>query len=189
MSRAVAYVDGSNWYFKLKKLLESEQITPMVDFDLRAFLEETISPDELTGIRYYIGKIRRVRGDEKSERLYAKQQQLISFLQHQNILVQYGHLITYPDGKHHEKGVDVLLSVEMIKGALEDEYNTAYLLSSDTDLVPAVKECQKLGKEIVYVGSSVHGQSFGLTKVCDKTILLQTKDVLQYVSQNSPEDD
>jgi len=185
--RAIVFVDGSNWYHKLKKLLNAnhhatkDEMKPPVDFDLRAFVKEMTSPDTLTDIRYYIGKVRRTRGDDKSELLYANQQRLIAFLQQQQIQLGFGNLISYPDGSYHEKGVDILLAVEMIRLGLEKKYDVAYLLSSDTDLVPAVEECRRLGREVVYVGCSLHGQSFGLTKACNRTILLQTKDVTPYV--------
>ena len=185
--RAIVFVDGSNWYHKLKKLLNAnlntveDEMKPPIDFDLRACVKEMTSPDQLTDIRYYIGKVRRIRGDDKSELLYGNQQRLIAFLQQQQIQLGFGDLIAYPDGSYHEKGVDILLAVEMIRLGLDKKYDVAYLLSSDTDLVPAVEECRRLGREVVYVGCSLHGQSFGLTKACNRTILLQPKDVTSYV--------
>lgn len=78
--------------------------------------------------------------------------------------------------------MDVLIAVEMIRFAVENKYDAAYLISSDNDLVPAVVEVQRLGKQVVYVGSSIRqGQSFGLTSLCDKTILLQEKDVEKFL--------
>ncbi|TSC58267.1 MAG: hypothetical protein Greene041619_698 [Candidatus Peregrinibacteria bacterium Greene0416_19] len=192
LKRAVIFVDGSNWYHKLRKLLNVNTVAggaetkPPVDFDLRGFAQNLIAPDTLVEIRYYIGKVRRVKGDAKSEAMYANQQRLIGFLQQQKVTIGFGHLINYPDGSFHEKGVDILLAVEMIRLVLEKKYDVAYLVSSDTDLVPAVDECKRLGGEVVYVGSSLHGQSFGLTKVCKKTILLQPKDVLPYVPPKLP---
>ncbi len=185
--RAIVFVDGSNWYHKLRKLLNvnvltaAAEIKPPVDFDLLGFAKNMIAPDTLIEIRYYIGKVRRVKGDPKSEAMYSNQQRLIGFLQKQNVTIGFGHLINYPDGSFHEKGVDILLAVEMIRLTVEKKYDIAYLISSDTDLVPAVDECKRLGGEVVYVGSSLHGQSFGLTKVCNRTILLQSKDVLPYI--------
>jgi len=185
--RVVVFVDGSNWYHKLRKLLNvnvsagQSETKPPVDFDLRGFAQNLVAPDTLVEIRYYLGKVRRITGDVKSEALYANQQRLVGFLQQQNVTIGFGHLINYPDGSFHEKGVDILLAVEMIRLAFEKKYDVAYLISSDTDLVPAVDECKRLGGEVVYVGSSLHGQSFGLTKVCNRTILLQPKDVLPYV--------
>ncbi len=185
--KAIVFIDGSNWYHKLKKLLAVPQpggigsIRPPIDFDVRTFSTELVAPETLAEIRYYIGKIRRIRGDVKSETLYGNQQKLVRFLQKQNVQLGLGHLIPYPDGSFHEKGVDILLAVEMIRLALDGRYDVAYLVTSDTDLVPAVDECIRLGKEVIYVGSSMHGQSFGLTKACSRTILLQPKDVTKYV--------
>ncbi len=190
--RAIVFVDGSNWYHKLRKLLNvntaigASEIKPPVDFDLRGFAQSVIAPDTLVEIRYYIGKVRRMKGDTKSEAIYANQQRLIGFLQQQNVTIGFGNLINYPDGSFHEKGVDILLAVEMIRCALEKKCEVAYLVSSDTDLVPAVDECKRLGGEVVYVGSSLHGQSFGLTKACNRTILLQPKDVVPFVPPKPP---
>lgn len=187
LRKAIAFVDGSNWYHKLRKLLNSEKSAeqtfknPSVNFDLRHFIESLITSENLTEIRYYIGQVKKTRGDGKTERMYAGQQRLIEALKHQQVNINFGHLITYPDGSFHEKGVDILLAVEMIRFALEKKYDVAYLVSSDTDLVPAVQECRRHGSEVVYVGSSLHGQSFGLSKICNRTILLQPKDVLPFL--------
>jgi hypothetical protein len=129
--RAIVFVDGGNWYFKLKELLLLVNKKPRVDFDIRGLTQELVTSNELIEVRYYIGKLKRQRGNEKSEMLYAKQQQLIGHLQQQNVRIGYGHIISYPDGGHHEKGVDVLIAVDMIRLASEDEYDVAYLLSSD----------------------------------------------------------
>ncbi len=181
--RVFVFVDGSNWYHKLRKLLSAgtTEIKPPVDFDLHGFAKQLIEPDVLVEIRYYIGKVKRVKGDMKSEAMYANQQRLIGFLQKQKVAISFGHLINYPDGSFHEKGVDILLAVEMIRFLLEKKYDVAYLISSDTDMVPAVNECKRIGGNVIYVGSSLHGQSFGLTKACNRTILLQPKDVLPFV--------
>lgn len=46
----------------------------------------------------------------------------------------------------HEKGIDVMLAVDMVSGALRDEYDVAVLLSADTDLVPAAEAVLDAGK-------------------------------------------
>jgi uncharacterized LabA/DUF88 family protein len=45
-----------------------------------------------------------------------------------------------------EKGIDVLVALHLVMGAMRDEYDTAVLVSSDTDLVPAVETVLELGK-------------------------------------------
>ncbi len=82
-----------------------------------------------------------------------------------------GSLIQHPDKTFHEKGVDVRIAVEMIRLAREDKYDKAYLISSDTDLVPAVEEVKSLRRTVTYVGFP-SGQSFGLTKACESNVIL-----------------
>ena len=62
------------------------------------------------------------------------------------ILIKYGKLLREPrpSGIYHEKGVDVQIAVEMIRFAFQNKYDVAYLLSSDSDLIPAVKEVKNL---------------------------------------------
>jgi uncharacterized LabA/DUF88 family protein len=45
-----------------------------------------------------------------------------------------------------EKGIDVLIALRMVLGAMRDEYDVAILFSCDTDLVPAVETVLELGK-------------------------------------------
>src|SRR3989338_5573513 len=86
--------------------------------------------------------------------MYAAQQRLIGYLQKDGISVKFGKLLKDPDpkGTYHEKGVDVQIAVDMIKFARENKYDVALLLSSDSDLIPAVKEVKSFNKEIVYMG-------------------------------------
>jgi hypothetical protein len=120
--QAIVFVDGSNWYHKLRKLLNvnnaagAGETKPPVDFDLCGFAQNLVAPDTVIEIRYYIGKVRRIKDDPKSELMYANQQRLIGFLQQQNVTIGFGHLINYPDGSFHEKGVDILLAVENSSG-------------------------------------------------------------------------
>lgn len=51
----------------------------------------------------------------------------------------------------HEKGVDVMLAVDMVDMAHKDEYDLAYLLSGDSDFVPAMRIVQAMGKQVFAV--------------------------------------
>src|SRR5919112_1014584 len=111
-----------------------------------------------------------------AKRPYADQQRLFRNAQAQCIEVVPGYLVRHPDKTFHEKGVDVRLAVEMIRFAREDRYDQAYLLSSDTDLVPAVEEVRSFGKTVQYVGTP-KGQSYGLSKAADDVRLLRPDDM------------
>lgn len=45
-----------------------------------------------------------------------------------------------------EKGIDVLMALSMVMGAMRDEFDVAVLVSADTDLLPAVEATLALGK-------------------------------------------
>ena len=49
-----------------------------------------------------------------------------------------------------EKGIDVMLAVDMVKGAMSDEYDVAILMSADTDLIPAAEAVIDAGKWIEF---------------------------------------
>jgi uncharacterized LabA/DUF88 family protein len=58
--------------------------------------------------------------------------------------------------RSREKGIDVKIAVDLIIGATDDKYDTAILVSSDTDLVPALDLVRlRFRKKIEYVGFSI----------------------------------
>src|SRR3954451_5897890 len=81
--RGFVFIDGSNFYHKLKDLTAGrKQEFPLSSFDFHAFATWLSAPGELVGVRYYIGAVRR-DGSEKSQALYTDQQRLIGRLQQQ----------------------------------------------------------------------------------------------------------
>ena len=179
--RAIVFIDGNNFYFRLRDLLSQiEGKFSLLEFDYEGFGKWLVKPHELVRIHYYVGALKRQNRNEKSERMYADQQKLFAKLQRQKIVITLGQLIQHPDKSFHEKGVDVRLAVEMIRFARENQYDIAYLLSSDTDLVAAIEEVRSLGKKVQYVGVA-KGQSFGLTKVADDVRLLRSEDIKPFL--------
>ncbi|OGM32508.1 hypothetical protein A2803_03520 [Candidatus Woesebacteria bacterium RIFCSPHIGHO2_01_FULL_44_21] len=80
---------------------------------------------------------------------------------------------------YHKKGVDVNIATRLLVGAFRDKYDTAYLISSDSDLIPAVSECQAAGKTICYIGFQAK-PSYALLKTCLRSVLLTKKDLLPF---------
>lgn len=179
--RAFVFIDGNNFYFKLKKTSEKlDKRYSLLKFRYRDFSKWLAGDNELSDIRYYIGAVKRENHSEKSEQMYAAQQRLVGKLQQQNVNIIFGELIKHPDKTYHEKWVDVRLAVEMIRFARENKYDVAYLVSSDTDLVAAVEEVMAFGKEVQYVGTP-NGQSFGLSKASNNVILLRTEEIEKFL--------
>jgi uncharacterized LabA/DUF88 family protein len=92
--------------------------------------------------------------------------------------VQRGYLMR-SDGAFHEKGVDVKIAIDLLAGAYEDMYDTAILISSDTDLIPAIQKVRQLGKKVEYIGFS-HKPSYGLIKNANETRLLTKNEMEQF---------
>lgn len=175
--KCLVFIDGNNFYNGAKKLINNNAVS-LLYFDYKKFGEFLCKHDDCVGIRYYIGAITR-GGDQKSEEMYANQQRLIALLARYSVPVILGTIIKHPDKTFHEKGVDVRIAVEMIRLARTGQYDKAVLISSDTDLVPAVEEVQSLDKQVLYVGFP-QNQSFGLTKVTDDLLILRKEDLLNF---------
>jgi len=79
-----------------------------------------------------------------------------------------------------EKGVDVNIAVDMLVAAYENLADTIYLVSSDTDLIPAVKKAQEKGKTVIYVGFS-HKLSAAMVASCRETRTLTRDDLLPFI--------
>ena len=86
------------------------------------------------------------------------------------------------DGVYHEKGVDVKIAVDLLVGAYENMYDTAILISSDTDLIPAIQKIKHLGKGVEYIGFS-HKPSLALQKYASLTRLMMKEELEDFVSK------
>ena len=69
------------------------------------------------------------------------------------------------------KGDDIYIATDIVSFAYEDRYDTAILVSGDSDFVPVVKRVQKLGKKVenAYFRVSISGY---LKNVCDSSFRL-----------------
>src|SRR3989344_4882929 len=84
------------------------------------------------------------------------------------------------DHEIREKGVDVKIAIDIVIDGIEDKYDTAIIVSSDTDLIPAIKYVQSKGKKVEYIGFSNH-TSVGLIKECDNQRVFVSADLKQFI--------
>jgi uncharacterized LabA/DUF88 family protein len=175
--RVAIYIDGSNLYYKLKDL-GIKNITYFEYGNLAEYLAG--KSRTVVAKRYYIGAVRAKGGDEKAIRMQENQVRLFNHLRSKSdgFSIKLGYLMKN-DGIYHEKGVDVKMAVDLLVGAYENMYDTAILVSSDTDLIPAIQKIKHLGKEVEYIGFS-HKPSYGLIKNATETRLLTKNDVKKF---------
>ena len=140
--RCTVFIDGSNFYFKLKDL----QMQNLLKFDFSGFAKMLSGTDKLVSTTYYVGKVR-TDGSTKSKQLQADQQKLLTHLKKHEVKYSLGYLMK-SDGNYHEKGVDVNIAVDMMVATYENLCDLIILVSSDTDLLPAIIKASQKGKRV-----------------------------------------
>lgn len=145
MRKAVLYVDGFNFYYGVRNHFKPGQpqrgfsLSGLVWCDFRALVERHfLEPDtELERIRYFtapVPKSLEARAEEHERyELWLRAACHIRGLQ-----PIFGYYRPKPGALREEKETDVNIAVEMLLDGVANHFDTAYLLSGDTDQIPAV---------------------------------------------------
>lgn len=175
--RVFLIIDGNNFYHRTKEL----NVVHLLSFDYEKFCQFLLQSPQRTFAtrRYYIGAIREEQNNPKSVELMRGQQKLLGILQRQGWEMGLGQLLKTGES-YHEKGVDVLMAVDLLAGAYQNLYDTAMLVSSDTDLIPALIKIRAMKKKVEYIGFS-HKPSYALIAHSDIRRLLTKEDLLSFV--------
>jgi len=176
--RVQIFIDGGNFYhLVLKKFGIGEN-----DFSFDDFVNFLANGREIVsmGKRFYVGTVREQVGNPRSKKAMSKQTKLFTTLKTTGWEIKTSKLRTRIeririDGRvvNHEelrrkgvseieirttreKGIDVKLATDLIVGAVDDRYDTAIIVSSDSDLVPAIDWIRiKRNKKVEYIGFSI----------------------------------
>ena len=178
MERISIYIDGGNFYHLVIKKLQIEEN----DFDFEAFVNALIDnriSDE-NQKRFYKGTVREKEGALHSKETMSKQTKLFTSLKKEgweilhsklktrleelvidNRVVEFKELKEIGIKEIHyermrEKGIDVKLATDLLVGAFDNKYDTAIIVSSDSDLVPAIDWVRnRMNKKVEYIGFSI----------------------------------
>ena len=155
--RVIAYIDGFNLYFGLRE----SKLRRYYWLNLRALAENLLRTGQhLVFTKYFTARISGAwAGDppDRAEYLNAERKRQSDFLEALDTLAEFkryeGHFL----GKaincracgeswrtHEEKMTDVQIATEMLTDAFEDQFDTALLLSADSDLVPPTLAVQRM---------------------------------------------
>ena len=176
--RVSIYIDGGNFHHLVLKKLGTQEL----NFDFNAFANHLIGsrPVANQGKRYYVGTVREIVGDARSKQAMARQTKFFTILQsygwrlmtsklrsRQETIVIDDRVVDYrkllKNGikqiqltRTREKGIDVKLAIDLMVGAIDDKYDTAIIVSSDTDLIPAIDWIRnRCKKKVEYIGFSL----------------------------------
>ena len=178
MSKKLVIFDGSNFYHKSKRLVPEMHLTY---FNYRKLAEIITNSKDNLDIEYCVGEIKRERNNSKSRAMYNGQMALFNTLGLQDITIHKGFMMKHND-IYSEKGVDVKIATDILRGAFLDEYNECYIVSSDTDIIPAIRCAIDIKrKTIVYVGFE-NFISKALDAHCSKTVILHKEQLLNCAS-------
>lgn len=142
-NRVIVYIDGFNLYFGM----QDAGIENSKWLNIKSLIESYLTHNqELIEIKYFTSRITNQPGKQKRQTTY------LEALETSGVTIIYGlykaREIECKNCGHNwsisnEKMTDVNIATHLLLDAFEDKYDTAILISGDSDLVPPVKAIHK----------------------------------------------
>jgi uncharacterized LabA/DUF88 family protein len=184
MSRVMVYVDGFNLYFGLR----SKGWRKHYWLDLVALAQALLKPGQtLQGVHYFTSRIRangRNVADMQRQTAYIEALGTLGALQ-----LHFGHYLEKPKQcrqcgakwmDYEEKMTDVNIAVQMLADAFDDRFDTALLISGDSDLTtPVCKLRAQFPAKRLIVAFPPERQSFELKKAANATFTIGEANLRQ----------
>lgn len=167
------FIDGGYLRRATKDALGKDKIdfNKLRDF-LRASCEYGRNFPDLIRTYYYdaiIERTERHEGEWTKQNKYFEEIRKLDFYE-----VRLGRLIRQGDGQYKQKGVDILLAVDMVTKAYESHYDVAFLVAGDDDMVELIRSVKDAGKR-VYGGYFKDSASKRLVELFDRRFPLDEK--------------
>ena len=143
VERVIAYIDGFNLYFGLKEKGWACYYWLNIWQLCQCFINDPKHPRHLMLVKYFTSRITDPPDKRKRQSTYLEALNTINGIQPYYGIYQptaitcelCGHVNYRPE----EKMTDVQLSTELVSDAYENKYDTAFIVSGDRDLVPAIE--------------------------------------------------
>jgi len=142
--RVIAYIDGFNLYFGLKE----SGFRRYYWLNLTRMIHNLLKPyQRIVEVKYFTTRISQPPQKVKRQSTYLEALETLS-----DLTIYYGHYLQRPIecrkcgnrwSASEEKMTDVNIATEMIFDALNDRFDTVFLVSGDSDLVPPVKRIRE----------------------------------------------
>ncbi|MBU0957561.1 MAG: NYN domain-containing protein [Nanoarchaeota archaeon] len=173
IEKVIVFIDGSNLYHLVKNLCPDQK---QIEFNFSKFLKNIVGARTLIRVYYYNCPLDR----NKDNKAYRAQQRFFEKLREMPnfklVLCRMQKVKIGGKTIYQVKEDDIHLAVDMVKLGYNKAYDTAILVSSDGDFVPAIKAVQEIGKKVEDIGFE-NKFSFHLKKVCDKFVKLKKQEV------------
>ena len=216
MEKVCIFIDSGNFYHLVLKKLGLKEI----NFDFEKFSKFLAGEREIAkeGKRFYVATVREKAGWHENQTAMSNQTTFFSGLINiGNWKIETSKLRTRREKikiddrvegfqgllklgikeiiyeRSREKGVDVKLAIDLVIEAIDGRYDTAILVSSDTDIVPAVDLVRsRLKKKVEYIGFSIpESDTYEATKPVKRMIystdtqrVLSDLDIKSFIVKN-----
>jgi len=177
MDRVCVFVDGSNFYFGLKRNNQNTRV------DYYEFSKAITGPDRrLVRTYYYNSAYDSVLSPDQHK---SQQPFLDSLSKTPYLELRMGRLVPNHDGGYKERGAGIKLASDIVYYAARDFYDTAIVITDDTDLAVALSHVKEMGRQ-VELGLFHDSQPRELMIAADRTVPLE--EVLEkFASKIFPE--
>ena len=151
MERVIAYVDGFNLYFGLK----SKGWQRYYWLDIPRLVGNLLRPNQqLVETKYFTSRVSASASDRDKPK---RQNTYLEALQTRpNLSIFFGHYLQQPFTcnrcgatwqKYAEKMTDVNIATELLTDAFQDRFDTAMLISGDSDLTAPIRTVRRVFPE------------------------------------------
>jgi uncharacterized LabA/DUF88 family protein len=140
MDRVCVFVDGSNFYFGLKRNNRNTRV------DYFEFSKAITGPDRrLVRTYYYNSAYDPVLSPDQHK---GQQPFLDSLSKTPYLELRMGRLVPAHEGGYKERGAGVKLASDIVYYAARDFYDTAIVITEDTDFAAALSHVKELGRQV-----------------------------------------
>lgn len=163
MNKVCVFIDGSSLYFGLKRNNRATRV------DYYEFSKTIVGPDRhLVKTHYYNSAY----DPSLSPEQYKTQQPFLDSLSMTpNLELHLGRLVPTREGGFKEIGADVKFASEIVYYSAKAIFDTAIVITDNTDLISALSQVKELGVHLE-LGLFRDGQYRELLSVADRTIYL-----------------
>jgi len=192
----MVFIDGSNWYHAMKSIglyssridywnfarklseehrsvVEIRYYVGKVSGDLTRTREQEqfLNTIKNQNVRVVLGSVEKQRVQPDKNQIQQTLKKLRGAFSDLNpmILDELERLMSEGTYVDKEKKVDVNLAVDMVARAMKNEFDVAYLVSADSDFVPAVEIVRETGKKVF---AATPGHGYGLKNAVNSFIRL-----------------
>jgi len=180
IERTIFYVDGFNLYFGIK----SKRWNNLKWLDISDLSNNLLKPNQkLISVNYFTARVRNSPDKEKRQNTYLEALEYFSKIRiiygrfQPNVITCYscGHSYSSPN----EKMTDVNIASRILVDAFQNKFDTAVLISGDTDLIPPIREIKSLfPQKRVIVAFPPGRQNISLQKVAHASFIIGRKKLL-----------